>query len=927
MPDRIKRTLLPVVFVGLVLTAGIYFIFFYKSEPSSEPLKAIPSSASVIIKVNNFSALLKELNDNNTLWNTLNTIPGVDRINRQMYLLDSLYDHLPEIAQILNYSPSFISAHVTGNEHISIMHAFKLPDKSGEKKISDLITGFVVNAGTINNRTYEGVDIYEVVLLNEHLLNNFSFALTHNILIFSFSTILLEDAIRQLQSDESVMLDREFSNIFSTAGKNVSANIFVNFPLFAKMLSAYVKPDYKAEVRSVKNFAGWAELDINLLPEMLLMNGFINTPDSLSSIVDMFTGQSPQRLTADEILPASVGSFLTLSFSDFDLYYTAFQDYLREQGLYTGYQNTLQSLINAYNLNFRDDLLEIFDNEITLAFDQENQAGKDVSSYVLLRVKSAAQTEDKVLRWIKGIAATESKTTSTYKTDYKFDNELVYPIYHLPVREFTAKIFGSLFSFLDDHYFTILDHYLVFSGSPDALKTLINDYVLNKTLRNDLTYNNFREELSPRSNINFYCNMVKANEIFAPYLENSLNQKWGKHLPVFRKVQTTGFQIYANNGMLYGNLLVKNSDLFSGKTRTVWESKLDTAAGFKPVFVTNHQTGQNEVFVQDLKNNIYLVNQVGRVLWKIHLPEQINSEIYQVDFYNNGKLQLLFSTRNQIYLIDRNGNNVEKYPVRLRSPATCGVSVFDYENNHDYRLFVACEDKHVYLYTKDGNLLPGWHFGKADSEVKQPVNHFRIGSRDFIVFGDDYKTYILDRQGNTRVKADAYFRRSVQNNYVLDIPRDGTGPSILTTDTSGRVYFISFTGKVKMAEPPVSFTGNHFFDCKDLDGDGKAELIYLDNDKLTVFSSDFKEVFSRDFKSGADYRPIYYQFSVTDRKLGIVNKKENKIYLINNDGNLYTGFPLQGNTPFSIGQFGDSLSRFSLVVGNSNNFLLNYRVQ
>ena len=171
----------------------------------------------------------------------------------------------------------------------------------------------------------------------------------------------------------------------------------------------------------------------------------------------------------------------------------------------------------------------------------------------------------------------------------------------------------------------------------------------------------------------------------------------------------------------------------------------------------NHQTGQNEVFVQDLNNNIYLINQVGRILWKVQLAEPINSEVFQVDYFRNGKLQLMFSTRNALYLIDRNGNHVEKYPVKLRSPATNGVAVFDYDGNREYRIFIACEDKHVYAYNREGNLLDGWEFGQSESEVTQPLNHFRIGDRDFLVFGDRYKTYILDRKGSTRVNVDTYF--------------------------------------------------------------------------------------------------------------------------------------------------------------------------
>ncbi len=66
---------------------------------------------------------------------------------------------------------------------------------------------------------------------------------------------------------------------------------------------------------------------------------------------------------------------------------------------------------------------------------------------------------------------------------------------------------------------------------------------------------------------------------------------------------------------------------------------------------------------------------------------------------------MLFSTRNYLYLVDRMGNFVERYPVKLRSPATCGVSVFDYDNTRDYRLFIACEDKKIYAYTKEGTLV------------------------------------------------------------------------------------------------------------------------------------------------------------------------------------------------------------------------------
>ena len=43
----------------------------------------------------------------------------------------------------------------------------------------------------------------------------------------------------------------------------------------------------------------------------------------------------------------------------------------------------------------------------------------------------------------------------------------------------------------------------------------------------------------------------------------------------------------------------------------------------------------------------------GKVLWKIPVGDQITSDILQVDFFNNNKLQYIFTTRNAIHIIDR----------------------------------------------------------------------------------------------------------------------------------------------------------------------------------------------------------------------------------------------------------------------------------
>src|SRR5690606_30041639 len=111
------------------------------------------------------------------------------------------------------------------------------------------------------------------------------------------------------------------------------------------------------------------------------------------------------------------------------------------------------------------------------------------------------------------------------------------------------------------------------------------------------------------------------------------------------------------------------------ESKTQWETLLDTTAGIKPFFFTNHITGAKEIFIQDLKNNAYLINSAGRVLWKVPVRERIAGNVFMIDYFRNGKLQLLFAGENYIHLLDRNGNYVERYPVELRSPAANGLAV------------------------------------------------------------------------------------------------------------------------------------------------------------------------------------------------------------------------------------------------------------
>ena len=306
---------------------------------------------------------------------------------------------------------------------------------------------------------------------------------------------------------------------------------------------------------------------------------------------------------------------------------------------------------------------------------------------------------------------------------------------------------------------------------------------------------------------------------------------------------------------------------------------------------------------------------------------RILGQAWQIDFYKNGKLQLLFNTRDHLYLVDRNGNAVERFPVALRSPATGPLALFDYDHNRNYRIFIPGADRRVYVYDKTGNLIPGWRSPKCESTVRGPVQHFVRNGKDYIVFADTMNLYILDRRGRVRIPVAENIVRPLHQEIFLASYPGTAAPAFVVNTTGGEVCFVNFQGKVKR----VRFSGipdDAWFTYEDLNGDGRREFIFLYDDKLQVMTAPGKTLFTRQFNgSVAKYGPVIYTFSARDKKTGVTDATNSDIYLVNNDGTLYEGFPMKGRTPFTIGRLGATAGHFNLIVGGNDNFLYNYSVK
>ncbi len=918
----LKKVLIGISSLIIILSAYFGYRYIKKQQlPDFDTYKAIPIDAAIIIESANFIEKIAEIRKENKIWEELVLFPAVKQFDSDLEYIANLPGKNQIIQDLIKDNQIVISAHKIGKANLEFLFLVRMHNFRDKKFILQLITSLLSSENNVSSRDYNNTKIYNVKTADKEL--HFSFY--KGILIYSSSSILVENSIRQSEAEKSIFDDRGFVKVQKTAGRNVDANIYLNLARFNEIVSFALNNKQKSVISKFSNLGNWAELDINLKDDAVLLNGFTFSNDSLNNYLNIFLKQEPVDHKMNSILPSNTALFLSLGISNIDQYLKDYKSYLEKEGKINKYQLQIDLYKNKYAIDLEQFFKEHLDEEIGLVVTDEPNDNFEDNTYIIMRTRGKSITENKLNEIISKIAETNNVNKSRFINEIRIDKETKYKVYSLPFNNVFRTFFGNVFPEFKNQHATFIDNFIIIGSSKKSVSKFIHSNILHKTLDNDMKFEQFTNYLSSKSNFYFYTNMFRSPKYIAELLNPNLKKGLNQNIKSFRKFQALAVQLQQNNGMIYNNLYLQYVSELKEEAVTVWESHLDASMDFKPILVINHYTKENEIIIQDLNNKIYLINKVGRILWKLQLNEKINSEIYQVDFYKNGKLQFLFSTKNKIHLIDRNGNYVERYPVKLRSPSTTGLAMFDYNKTLDYRILIPCKNKNVYLYNLEGNLVNGWKFGQTDKHVTTPVQHFRINTNDYLVFADKYRVYILNRRGEERIHIKNQFSKSFNNNFILETGNSNTNPRFVTTDTSSLVKMIYLDGTVK-SKQIGKYSSNHYFDYQDINADGFKDYIFLDKNKLDVFKQDGSEIFDYKFDKNIDSSPVYYYFSYDDRKLGVVSKTTNEIFLFNSNGSIYEGFPLKGNTPFTIGYLGDSRSQFNLIVGTQYNFLYNYSV-
>lgn len=897
---------------GIVLLGGIGFALWWVNEREREvdiPKESfIPYNSAVVINVNANANLSPKI------------ATAFDREIKafRKSMLSRVVDTLKQVSQV-DTSSYVMAIRVEGKQSIRFLYVL---NRSGLFSRGD-VHAFLQKmfAGLqVKERKYNNQKIY----LASRGKDEVCYAIVGGMVLVSNSELYVEDAVNQLGhsgEDEKDGAPR-FKNVNRYFSAGAGLNVFLNTTCFSDLLPLLLQKDFIAKQTNIAKWFKWGALDGDIKPNGVSFNGFVHYDGLKAAFPIAFKGQVPQDSKLDAVIPADVKCVSILALNDVKNYLASLESYRYGAGQIENVRKRKQEFARLFGDKLEEEWQALLKGEWgkgTLSYDASR---KQEEGIVVVHVKAGSLAGGLLEKMLKSYASKSGISETSLYRSFALDKDKKVSYFKMPVPDFAGVMWGYVLGGIATNYVLVEDNYVVFASSEKGLQSFASDYMRRLSVRDQEWYQKLRTKLSSKFNWMYLSVMVSMLPYYEQVTKGALRELLERNKEGMEAFSSLGLQWGCEGDMLYHTLFLSTEEVEQKQAQIMWQTRLDARMSMKPAIVVNHNTGERELFVQDEGNTIYLINDVGRILWKLPIDGKINSEVYQVDMFKNGKLQYLFSTPGHLYLIDRNGNYLPRFPLAFKSPCERGISVADYENNKNYRVFAPGADHHVYLYEVSGNFVKGWDVPKSDNDIVSKIYHFRVEGKDYLVYADRYRLYILDRKGKERVKVSTLLNLSA--NTSLYLTKQNGQMKMAFMDANGEIVLVNFRGQVERIRGE-EMIGGGMFNVEDVNNDGQDEFIYTLKNRIVVMDNKGKLLFEKHWEDSELDFPYIYRFSARDSRIGIMDGKGERLFLLDMK-EVSKGFPIRGNSPFSIA-FGDNGSAgFYLFAGSDGTHLLKYRV-
>ncbi len=876
------------IFVGVIIVVAAYFVFSYITRKKEfDHWDLVTSNAAIVYESNSVITTWNKVVSSN-FWSSLSEIESVNHINKNLQLIDTLSGGNGQFFQVFNNHNAIISAHITSQQSYGLTYIIPLGN-SGQTLFLNLLANLAKDKEVKQTqRVYQAQTIYELDINGVKL----SYILFKNTLVFSKVPFLVEDVVRNIQDK----FEHNFVRTSPALSGNPSfatddGNLFINGSELPSLANSFLS--IKNRLEATYEVAGSLFFDLTMSENGLFASGFAYDTGE-PSLVSTFKDQEAVSFDLMGVIPKNAAIVEHFAAADLSKWYSSWVKLNASKKLdevkgkqFVGFLKNELAQITLQSID-SDHLNKLFVAQVSDVAGVYNHLNK-------LAEQQAAITGDSL--YIESYAGQELRL---------IDNE--------PILE---EYFG--FENFNSTYYLLMDNYLVIANTAETLRNWLlqveKEYVWSKSVRMNLFFKNALTE----ANYTYVSNFEYSWNLQFDKLNKPLKKWVNSNAPTLKEFDLLAFQISNLDNRYYTNFYINYSptpkDVLEQKVFDVSTIQLNAKVAFKPKVVKNHKNGEYELLVQDSLTNLMLIGNSGDILWEDSLGVKLVEDIYQIDFYNNNKLQYLLYSDSSLFIIDRKGMAVEGYPKQLDYKIN-KLYLIDYDRSKKYRLLISDNFGNLRMYNKGGKLLEGWSPNGFGSNFSDDIFHSRVRGKDRILIPlANGEVHLTNRRGEEANGFPIDMGVNITNDFFVQLGENFDDTKFTTISKDGLIIRFTMGGDMLSRNQLYKESDQSRFSLvKEIQGKG---FVFTRNDlnRLAILSPNGDVLFEKDFIEGGNRAVQYCNFGA-DKELYVVrNNKE--IYLYDKTGKQLNNDTLTSDYSISLVYFG-STNICQIYLTNNN---------
>lgn len=504
-----------------------YEWFTGRGVVSDGMLALIPPDAVFCVATDDPVRVWRRLADSRS-WHHLQGNEYFASLTASVNSVDSMMRRNQTLFDLLGSRAMAVSAHMTGLEQYDFLFVADLMQAAKVRFINQYISDVAASDYRVTREQYQGHDV--LTLRKQDSNDNLYIAFLGNFVAVSYNRSILLHTVRTANTG-----DMESAYKFSSIGGDV-LQVYVDYKELPKFISVFSNEgrDYALGLSTVLKVT---QLNASFDDELLKARGRTTVLDSVQSYLHSLLVSGKGSTDFVDVAPQRTSFVAALGFESFGLFFENFEQNLRRDvNGYDDYKASLSQAENYLGIDMQEHFVRWLDDEIVL-LQMQSPAGVEAPETALLLeardVGRARESLEYMERMVRRKTPVKFKSV-TYRG---------HAIHYLSMKNVFRLVLGKYFSRLDKPYYAIVDNFVIFSDHPQTLEGIIDDYLDEDTLADDVSFTAFRRQFENESTVFIYGNTDRLFETMQRVVEPEIWASMKKNRDYIVGFRHLGFQL------------------------------------------------------------------------------------------------------------------------------------------------------------------------------------------------------------------------------------------------------------------------------------------------------------------------------------------------------------------------------------------------